>query len=64
MSELFIVLEGLTEQVQQLADVIEEAFPGSIIWVQSEDETADIAIKIQGDEVPGRPLRKSQRIAA
>ncbi len=56
MSELSIILEGLPEKVQRIADAIEDAFPDLVAWVQSDDETGDITIKIEGYEVPRMPV--------
>ncbi len=52
MSELSIRLEGFPEEVLRIADVLEEAFPGLLAWVQSRDVPVDATIKIEGYKVP------------
>ena len=64
MSDLAITLQGYPEKVQQLADALEDAFPGLIIWVQSLDETDGAVIKIEGFEHPAMPLRLPRPLAA
>lgn len=56
MSDLSIKLEGFPEKVQRIADVLEEAFPGRMTWVQSQDVT----IKVEGYKVPVMPMRASR----
>lgn len=56
LSDLSIKLEELPEKVQQIADVIDEAFPGLIVWVQATDGIGDVTIKIEGYERPSMPM--------
>lgn len=51
MSNLTIKIEGLPERVQRLADAIEQALPGKMIWVQSAETTRHDTIKIEGIEL-------------
>ena len=64
MSEFSVKLHGYPEKVQLIADALEEAFPGTFAWTQSEDEADGIAIKIDGYEIPSKPLRRSRQQAA
>ncbi|RYF13884.1 MAG: hypothetical protein EOO77_14930 [Oxalobacteraceae bacterium] len=64
MSELFITLEGYPENVQRIADAIEYVFPGLIAWVQSEDCTESVTIKIEGYENPAMPSSMLKKAAA
>ena len=45
-------LEGFPEDIQRIADVLEDAFPGMMNWGQSQDVTDDIMIKVDGYKVP------------
>ncbi len=51
MPNLRVTLEGYPEKVQRIADVIEVSFPSVLAWVQA-DCRSDIAIKIEGYEIP------------
>ncbi len=65
MSELSIKLEGFPEKVQRIADALDEAFPGMVAWVQSQDDVADdVTIKIEGYEVPewADPIRAATTV--
>jgi len=64
MSELSIKLEGFPEKVQRIADVLEEAFPDMFIWVQSQELTDGISIKIDGYEMPAMPTQAPRPLAA
>ncbi len=64
MSELSIQLEGFPEKVQRIADALEEAFPGMVVWVQSEGVPDGNAVKIEGYEAPSMPMRASRSQAA
>ena len=64
MSDLSIKLEGYPENVQRIADVIDAAFPGLLVWVQSAEPSGNITIKIEGYEIPKMPVHASRRVAA
>ena len=64
MCGLSIKLEGFPEQVQRIADVLDEAFPGMMVWVQADDDTDGIAVKIEGFENPVMPMQVPRPIAA
>ncbi len=64
MSGLSIKLEGFPEKVQRVADVLEEAFPGIFVWVQSQELTDGIMIKIDGYEMPTVPTQAPKPLAA
>ena len=64
MSDLSIKLEDYPENVQQIADVIDAAFPGLLVWVQSAEPIVGITIKIEGYKVPRMPTSVSRQIAA
>lgn len=51
MSNLAIKIEGLPERVQGMADAIEAAFPGRMVWVQSTETSRRDTIKIEGIEL-------------
>ena len=52
MSGVSIKLEGFPEDIQRIADVLEEAFPGMMTWVLSEDFADNGTIRIEGYEIP------------
>ena len=56
LSNLSIKLEGYPEKVQQIANVIDEALPGLIVWAQAADYGGVFTIKIEGYEVPSMPV--------
>lgn len=64
MSDLSIKLQGYPENVQRIADVIDAAFPGLLVWVQSAEPAGNITIKIEGYEIPKMPAHASRRVAA
>lgn len=64
MYESVIKLEGLPENVQHIADIIDEALPGKFVWVQSGDNLSIITIRIEGFEMPSMPAQIFGELAA
>ena len=48
MSALLIVLRGYPERVQQIADAIDSALPGTVSWVQVDSVFDGVSIQIEG----------------
>lgn len=63
MHELVIKLEGFPETVQHIADVIDDAFPSRIAWIQAAD-AGTLTIKVEGYEMPSMPTHIVGDLAA
>lgn len=64
MYESVIKLEGLPENVQHIADIIDDALPGKFVWVQSGEDASVVTIKIEGFEMPSMPAQIFGELAA
>lgn len=64
MYESVIKLEGLPENVQHIADIIDSALPGKFVWVQSGDDVSVVTIRIEGFEMPSMPVQILGELAA
>ena len=48
-SKIHVVLEGLPERVQEIADVLDRAFPAVMNWRRSAEHGRDHTVRLEGD---------------